>query len=237
MRLVLLGAPGCGKGTQGERLRIRFGVPQISTGDMLRTAITAGTTLGETAREHVAAGALVSDGVMADLVRERLGHPDTAPGFILDGFPRSIPQAENLDAYLAERALKLDGVVKIDVTRKLLLERLTSRRVCPECGTVYNLSTRVPQADGVCDRDGTRLVQREDDTEATVRRRLHVYEASTAPLIDWYDARKQLAIVNGEGTMEQVFRRICTAIGQAAEDEAVAGGPAGTGGPVGPAGA
>lgn len=235
MRLVLLGAPGCGKGTQGERLRMRFGIPQISTGDMLRTAISAGTALGETAREHVAAGALVPDEVMTELVKERLGRPDTAPGFILDGFPRSIPQAEALDAYLAERGLTLDGVVKIDVSKRLLLERLTSRRVCPECGMVYNLSSRVPRADGVCDRDGTRLVQREDDSEATVRRRLHVYEASTAPLIDWYDARKQLSIVNGEGTIDQVYQRMCQAIGCAPEGPSAAG--AGSGGAAGTGGA
>jgi adenylate kinase len=214
--MVLLGAPGCGKGTQGERLREKYAVPQISTGEMLRAAISAGTALGEETRERVAAGALVSDEIMLGLMRERLRAPDAADGFILDGFPRSIPQAEGLDVLLEGWGTKLDAVVKLDVSKKLLLDRLTSRRICPHCGATYNVLTRPPQQEGICDRDGSRLVLREDDSEGTVRRRLHVYESATAPLIDYYDAHKLLAIVGGEGAVDTIFRRICSAIEQRA---------------------
>jgi adenylate kinase len=212
MRLVLLGAPGCGKGTQAERLREKYGVPQVSTGDMLRAAISAGTPLGEETRERVAAGALVPDEIILGLMRERLQEEDAVGGFILDGFPRSIPQAEGLAALLQESGTALDAVIKLDVSKKVLIERLTSRRVCPHCGSVYNLLTRPPQQEGICDRDGSRLVLREDDSEETVKRRLHVYESATAPLIDYYDAHKLLVIVGGEGALETVFQRICSAI-------------------------
>jgi adenylate kinase len=212
MRLVLLGAPGCGKGTQSEMLREKYEIPQISTGDMLRAAISAGTPLGEEARARVAAGALVPDEVMLGLVRERLQAPDAAVGFLLDGFPRSIPQAEGLDAMLAEWSRGLEAVIKMAVGKKVLIDRLSSRRICPHCGTAYNVLTRPPQTEGICDRDGSKLILREDDAEATVRRRLNVYEASTAPVIDYYDAHKLLVIVNGEGPVETVFQRICSAL-------------------------
>jgi adenylate kinase len=212
MRLVLLGAPGCGKGTQGERLREKYKVPQISTGEMLRTAISGGTAVGEKAKTYVTAGALVPDDVILELIRERLGQPDAAAGFILDGFPRSIPQAEGLGGLLSEKQIALERVVKLDVSKKALILRLTSRRICPGCADVYNLETRPPAIAGCCDRCGTGLVQRDDDTEITVRRRLNVYEASTKPLIDYYDGRKLLSIVNGEGPIETVFERVLSAL-------------------------
>jgi adenylate kinase len=208
MRVVLLGAPGCGKGTQGELLRRKFNLPQISTGDMLREAIASGIPLGEMARSFVSTGALVPDEIILALVEERLGHPDAQDGFILDGFPRSIPQAEGLERLTEKLGVALDRCIKIRVDRKVLLERLTSRRICPGCGGVYNVLTQPPASAGICDRCGTNLIQREDDTESTVRRRLNVYESSTAPVIDYYDGRHLLGIVNGEGSVEEVFERV-----------------------------
>jgi adenylate kinase len=212
MRIVLLGAPGSGKGTQAALLLEKYGVPQVATGDMLRAGIAAGSALGEEARAHMAAGALVPDDLIQRLVEDRLSQPDASRGFILDGFPRSIPQAEGLDQMLAAAGKRLDAVIKISVGKTELLQRLTSRRICPGCAAVYNLLGQAPVEEGVCDRCGTKLVQREDDTEATVRRRLQVYASATAPLIDWYDARRLLVIVHGEGAVESVFRRILGAI-------------------------
>ena len=186
----------------------KYAIPQISTGDMLRLAISGGTPLGERARSYVSTGALVPDEVILDLVAERLEAADAANGFILDGFPRSIPQADGLGLLLQSRELPLDRVVKMDVNKKTLLDRLTSRRICPGCGSVFNLFTSPPAREGICDSCSTRLVQREDDTEATVRRRLNVYESATAPLIDYYDGRHLLSIVSGEGEPEEIFRRI-----------------------------
>lgn len=217
MRIVLLGAPGSGKGTQAALLLEKYGIPQVATGDMLRAGIAAGNALGEEARAHVAAGALVPDDLIQRLVEDRLAQPDASRGFILDGFPRSIPQAEGLDRMLAAAGHRLDAVIKIGVGKVELLQRLTSRRICPGCAAVYNLLGQAPAAEGVCDRCGTNLVQREDDTEATVRRRLQVYASATAPLIDWYDAHRLLLIVNGEGTVDAVFRRILGAIAERTE--------------------
>ena len=212
MRIVLLGAPGSGKGTQSILLQKKYGVPQISTGDILRQAMAEGTPLGEKAKAYVTTGALVPDDVILDLVDDRIDRADAAPGFILDGFPRSIPQAEGLQGFLAQRGWKLDRVVKIDVQKKAILERMTSRRVCPGCGAVWNLMTQPPAKAGVCDRCGQNLVQREDDTEETVRRRLNVYESATAPLIDYYDAAGLLTIVHGDRGVDQVFAEITQAV-------------------------
>lgn len=209
MRIVLLGAPGSGKGTQSALIEEKYGIPQVSTGDILRAAIAEGTSVGKKAEEYVNSGRLVSDEVMLELVRERIGKPDAQKGFILDGFPRTIPQAEGLDRILGERDLELDRVIKIDVPKKTILERMTSRRVCANCGAVYNLLSKLPEEDGVCDVCGKKeLHQREDDTDETVRKRLHVYEAATAPLIDFYDMRKQLVIVDGDRVPQEVFADI-----------------------------
>jgi len=212
MRIVLLGAPGCGKGTQAARLIEKYKIPQISTGDMLRAAMAGGTALGEKAKSYVNAGALVPDDVILGLIDERLDQPDAASGFILDGFPRSIPQADGLEQMLAKRGTKLQRVLKLDVAKKVLIDRLTSRRICPGCAAVYNVLTNPPANEGICDRCGTAVTQREDDTEETVRRRLNVYECSTAPLIDYYDGRNLLSIVGGEGSTDEVFQRITAAL-------------------------
>jgi adenylate kinase len=213
MRLVLLGAPGSGKGTQGELLVRKYGVPRISTGDILRAEIAGGTPLGLRAKEAVSNGTLVTDDVMLGMVESRLLEPDVAQGFILDGFPRSIPQAEGLDSMLGSRRIGLDAVVKIDVAKKLILERMTGRRICSGCGTVYSLAFQPPKVAGRCDLCGSDVVQREDDTEETVRRRLNVYEAATAPLIDYYDARGLLVIVHGEHDVQTVFESIVQHLG------------------------
>lgn len=209
MRLVLLGAPGSGKGTQGMRIARTHAIPQVSTGDILRAEIAAGTPLGAKAAQFVGKGLLVPDDVVLSMMKERLKKPDVKVGFVLDGFPRSIPQAEGLTVLLAAFAADLDAVIKLDVSKRVLLERMTGRWVCgSNCGAVFNLRSNPPQKEGVCDRCGGRLVQREDDTEETVRKRLNVYEASTAPLIDFYDSRGILMIVDGEGTLDEVTARI-----------------------------
>lgn len=212
MRIVLLGAPGSGKGTQSSLLVERYAVPQISTGDILRQAMADGTSVGETARTYVMTGALVPDDLILDLVEERVVREDARPGFILDGFPRSIPQAEGLDDMLDRRQWRLHRVVKLDVPKKNILDRMTSRRVCPGCGAVYNLMTKAPQRLEICDVCGSKLIQRQDDTEETVRKRLNVYESSTAPLIDYYDGRGLLTIVNGDGPVERVFAQITSVL-------------------------
>ncbi len=208
MRLILLGAPGSGKGTQSELLTAHYRIPQISTGDMLRAALSAGTPLGQEAHRYMRAGDLVPDAVILGLVRERLGAPDAGGGFILDGFPRSIPQAEGLDGLLGDLNWKLDRVVKIDVDRDALMARLTSRRVCRSCGAVYNLASLAPGSESDCAKCDGKLYQRDDDTEETVRRRLDVYERQTKPLADYYGARGSLAVIDGNGEVEAVFARI-----------------------------
>jgi adenylate kinase len=208
MRLVLLGAPGSGKGTQGELLGKLYGIPQVATGDILRAGMAAGTPLGTGARDLVNEGSLVQDDVMCDLIEERLGRADAAKGFVLDGFPRSIPQAEGLERILKKLGVKLDAVIKLDVPKRVLIERLTGRTSCPGCGSVYNLSSNPPAVAGKCDRCGGGLVLRVDDTEGTVRKRLNVYQASTAPLIDFYDSRGLLLIVHGLGPIPDVTAEI-----------------------------
>jgi adenylate kinase len=217
MRLILLGAPGSGKGTQGELLAKRFAIPQIATGDILRTAIAAGSPLGEQSRDLVNAGTLVPDDAMVEMIERRLAQPDAAKGFVLDGFPRSIPQAEGLGRILEKAGVRIDAVIKLDVPKRVLIERLTQRIICSGCGSVYNLSSKRPATAGKCDRCGEKLVLREDDDEETVRKRLNVYQASTAPLIDFYDGLGLLLIVRGEGSIPDVAAEIERAIKKRAE--------------------
>ncbi|MCA9727370.1 MAG: adenylate kinase [Candidatus Eisenbacteria bacterium] len=213
MRIILLGAPGSGKGTQSARIQEAYGVPQISTGDMLRAAIAEGSAVGKKAESFVKSGALVPDDVILDLIRDRVAKPDAAKGFIFDGFPRSLPQAEGLDRLFTETGMSLDRALLIDVPYERILARMTSRRVCGNCGAVYNVITQPPQKDGVCDRCGSALVQREDDTVETVRHRLDVYEANTAPLIEYYRKRDLLSVVPGDAGVDQVFRSVQEILG------------------------
>lgn len=204
MRLVFLGPPGAGKGTQARALAQEWGVPHIATGDMLRDAAAAGTPLGRQARAFMERGALVPDDVIIGLIAERLGEPDAKRGFVLDGFPRTIPQAEALDRLLAERDQGLDRVIYFDVPEDELLRRLTGRRSCPACQATYHLTANPPRRAGVCDRCGADLVQRPDDREETVRTRLKVYAEQTAPLLEHYRGRGVLVTVAGAGPIEVV---------------------------------
>ncbi len=208
MRIVLLGAPGSGKGTQGKRLAESYGIPQISTGDLLRAAVAAGTPLGNRAKAAMDAGQLVSDEVVVELIRERLGDPDTARGFILDGFPRNVAQAEALDAMLAEIDRPLQVALLMDVDFDILMKRLTGRRTCESCGQMYNIYTSPPKVEGRCDRCGGRLIQRADDNEETISRRLEVYRSQTMPLIDYYDRQGKLRSVAADGGIEEIYGRI-----------------------------
>ncbi|HXH81586.1 MAG TPA: adenylate kinase [Candidatus Tectomicrobia bacterium] len=208
MRLVFLGPPGAGKGTQARALARDRGVPQVATGDILRQAVAAGTPLGREAQGYMDRGALVPDDVIVGLVAERLREPDAARGFILDGFPRTIAQAEALDRLLKDAGQALDGVVYFEVAEAELLRRLTGRRVCVQCQAAYHVVSAPPRRDGVCDRCGGAVVQREDDREATVRTRLEVYHRQTAPLLDHYRGRGLLTTVKGEGTIDAVREAI-----------------------------
>ena len=213
MRLVLLGAPGCGKGTHSAWMIAEYAIPQISTGDILREAVVRGTELGVLAKRYMDAGSLAPDDVILGLMRERMAGADAAHGFILDGFPRTIAQAEGLARNLAERGERLDKVIKIDVPREELVSRLTSRRVCPECKAVYNIHFRPPRRGGVCDGCGAGIIQRVDDTEETVLNRLAVYEQQTAPLVQHYQGLKLLVVVDGGRSFEATKAAIKAGLG------------------------
>lgn len=210
IRLVLLGRQGAGKGTQAVRLAEHFTVPHVSTGDMLRAAVKAGTEFGLKAKAVMDAGGLVSDEIMVGVVRERLDEPDAAGrGYILDGFPRTEAQALALAAITADRPL--DVVLNLDVPETVVIERITKRRVCRSCGRIYSVDSP-PATDWTCDTDGGEVVQRDDDTEDAVRTRLELYAAETLPLVAFYAASGQLVEVDGLGTADEVFDRVIDAI-------------------------
>jgi adenylate kinase len=207
--VILLGAPGAGKGTQAERIVAGYGVPHVSTGEMLRTAVTQGTEMGLAAQKFMEAGALVPDEVVIGVVAERLSRVDTQTGFLLDGFPRTVEQAERLDAMLAAGGRAVTHVILIDVPEDELVERLAGRRLCRGCGKGFHVVFDPPQREGVCDVCGAELYQRSDDNEATVRNRLEVYRTSTEPLVGYYEARGVLRTVQGGGRMpDEVFAQV-----------------------------
>ncbi len=208
MRIVLLGAPGSGKGTQSKLLVEKYKIPQISTGDLLRAAVTAGTELGKKAKAAMDAGQLVSDDVVLGMIQERLGKADAKSGFILDGFPRNIPQAQALDAMLARMSQPLQLALLVDVDNEVLIKRLTGRRTCASCGQMYNIYFSPSKAAGKCDKCGGTLQQRSDDNEATIRNRLQVYEGQTAPLISYYKAQGKLRTVRGTGNINDIFKNV-----------------------------
>jgi adenylate kinase len=214
MRIVLLGAPGSGKGTQAQRLIDRHHVPQISTGDLLRAAVAAGTELGNQAKAIMDAGKLVDDATMLGIIRERLGQADAKAGFILDGFPRTIAQADGLKTLLDAIGQPLDAVVLMDVDKDLLFKRLTGRRTCGTCGRVFNVYTAPPSVPPPCGGrcETPTLVQRADDSEATIGKRLDVYEAQTRPLVDYYRERGMLRVVEAEGDIDVVTARLEAAL-------------------------
>jgi adenylate kinase len=212
LRLVLLGPPGSGKGTHGAWLSEQYGVPTISTGDILRAEVAQGSQLGRKAKQYMDEGKLVPDDVILEMIEQRFRADDCARGFLLDGFPRTRAQAEGLDVMLQRFGWKLDGVLKLDVDEEEIVRRLTSRRVCSRCGKIFNLVTDPPPANGRCPNCNGEVIQRSDDTEETVRNRLRVYEEQTRPLVDFYRDRGLLVTVNGQGSIEEVRERIAQAL-------------------------
>lgn len=203
-----MGLPGAGKGTQAEKINEKYGIPHISTGDMFRLAIKEGTPLGKEAQTYMDEGALVPDEVTSGIVKERLAMDDCKEGYLLDGFPRTIPQAEALEEITTELNRELDFVIHVDVPEDQLLERLTGRRVCPVCSSSYHVIYNPPEVEGVCDKDGATLEQRDDDTEETVQKRLDVNIAQAQPLLDFYEDKGILITVNGDQSIDQVFTDI-----------------------------
>jgi len=210
MNLILLGGPGAGKGTQAKKLIDKYQIPQISTGDILRAAVKEGTAMGKKAKEYMDAGKLVPDEVVIGIIQDRLAQPDCKKGFILDGFPRTVPQAEALDKVLAGLGTKLDHVVSIDVPEEDLVTRLCGRRTCknPDCGQMYHIKYTPPKKEGICDKCGSELYQRDDDNETTVRSRLATYNQATKPLIDYYQAKGLVRPIAGVGSIEDIFNKI-----------------------------
>ncbi len=212
MRIVLLGAPGSGKGTQAKLLIGKFNIPQISTGDILREAVASRTELGKRAKQAMDAGDLVSDHVVLGIMQDRLTRPDARGGFILDGFPRNIPQAQALDATLARLGKPLQLALLVDVDKEVLMKRLTGRRIAPSTGTIYNIYFKPPKVPGRDDKTGEVLHHRPDDNEEAVRNRRMVYEEKSAPLVSYYKAQGKLRTVRGIGSIGDIFSNICSII-------------------------
>ncbi len=212
MNLILLGAPGTGKGTQGAQLSQALKIPQISTGDIFRAAISQGTDLGKKAQDYMNKGELVPDEIVIGIINERLSESDTKTGFLLDGFPRTVPQAEALEEVLKESSRRIDAVIDIEVEEKEIIRRLSGRRVCQDCKEVYHLIFEPPENENYCDECGSRLIQREDDRIETVKRRLEVYKEQTQPLIEYYRKKNLLRSVNGQQSVDSVFNDIITVI-------------------------
>lgn len=208
MRLVFLGAPGVGKGTQADRVTAQSGWPKISTGDLLREAVRNHTPLGLEAKKSMDAGKLVPDTVVIGMVRAKLADPSCQNGFVLDGFPRTVPQAEELNAILSEQGLGLDRVINFRVSRQDIVQRLSGRRSCPQCQAVFHIDFAAPKVSGQCDRCGASLVQRSDDKPETIEARLKVYDEQTAPLIAYYEAKQILSDLDGAGDITHVYGRL-----------------------------
>jgi len=215
MNLILLGGPGAGKGTQAKKLIDKYQIPQISTGDILRAAVKEGTEMGRKAKEFMDAGKLVPDEVVIGIVEDRLKQPDCTKGFILDGFPRTVPQAQALDGALAKMGSRIDHVVSIDVDEEALVTRLTGRRTCKNaaCGQMFHVKFTPPKKEGVCDKCGSELYLRDDDNETTVRSRLTTYNQATAPLIGYYAAKALVRPIAGVGSIDDIFNKIVGILG------------------------
>jgi len=213
LRLILLGPPGAGKGTQAARICQKYGIPHISTGDIFRKHIKEGTDFGKKAQEYMNRGELVPDDLVLEIAEARLMEEDCRSGFLLDGFPRTVRQAEQLDRFLNEKNLSIDKVLDIDVDKEALMTRLIGRRVCRNCGATYHVITMPPEKEGVCDICGGELYQRSDDTAATVENRIEVYTAQTMPLIEYYKNLGKIARIDGGAELEDVFKDIVRVLG------------------------
>ena len=212
MRVVLLGPPGAGKGTQASAIVKKYNIPHISTGDIFRANIKEGTALGVKAKEYMDKGLLVPDELVVSIVKDRLTKEDCKNGFLLDGFPRTVNQAEALDVELAAMGIKLDGVVNIEADSKILIERAVGRRICKECGATYHIKFNPPKVEGLCDNDKIALFQRDDDVEETVATRINVYENQTLPLIEYYNNKGLLLNVDGIKPIDEVSSMIINAL-------------------------
>jgi adenylate kinase len=208
LKLIFIGPPGSGKGTQAKRLAQRYGIPHISTGDILREAVADGTALGLEAAPIMAAGALVPDDLMIGIIRERLGKPDAQKGFILDGYPRTVVQAEKLDALVSGNGKDRLRVLQLLVPDEAIVNRIAQRRSCSQCGAIYHLENNPPANDNLCDRCGTEVIARADDTEAAVRKRLDAFHRQTLPVAAFYKSKSVLREVDGIGAVDEVFERI-----------------------------
>lgn len=213
MKIIMLGAPGAGKGTQAKQIADKYSIPHISTGDIFRANIKNGTELGKKAKQYMDQGALVPDELTCDLVMDRIQQDDCKNGFILDGFPRTIPQAEALDAALGKINEKMDYAIDVDVPDENIVNRMSGRRACLNCGATYHLISIPPKVEGICDRCGSEIVLREDDKPETVQKRLKVYHEQTQPLIDYYKNQGILKSVDGTQPMDEVFKAIVTILG------------------------
>lgn len=208
MKIIMLGAPGAGKGTQAKRIAAEYSIPHISTGDIFRANIRDNTELGKKAKEYMDKGLLVPDELTCDLVMKRTSEDDCKDGFVLDGFPRTIPQAEALTKAMEERGLSMDAAVDVEVPDENIIGRMAGRRFCPKCGATYHLTALPPKKEGVCDNDGENLIIRDDDKEETVKNRLSVYHKETQPLIDYYKKAQILKTVDGTKSADEVFEEI-----------------------------
>lgn len=213
MKIVLLGAPGAGKGTQAQSISNRYNIPHISTGDIFRKNIAQGTRLGKTAKGYIDKGLLVPDELTLEIIADRFKESDTLNGYLLDGFPRTVVQAKYLDEYLAKNDDKLDCALLIEVPKELILERMTGRRVCTNCGATYHIKNNPPSKEGICDVCGHKLIQRKDDEVKTVNDRLDVYEMQTEPLIDYYKSSGILRTVDGTKRIVDIFKDITEILG------------------------